>query len=194
MSFGSFASSWLVWPGTNAYRIYADSPTMPTASAGDTSSVTLGLEFNVSANTELRAILWWQPTTGSAASNRTIGLYSTTNGTTGTLISSKTQAVSGVGWQTVAFDTPITLTPGTTYRAAVYHPDGQYVAISGYYLPGGPGYGAVGEGVVIGSVTVPGSTEAINNGQGTYEYAAMLKFPAAQGGAHYGIDIVVEGT
>lgn len=193
MSFGMVAASYLSVTEPQGYRLYSDSPILPTASWGYGDPITLGMEFYVSVAMKLQAILWWQPTTGASSSGRTVGLYTTTDGLSGTLIGSKTQAVSGVGWQTVTFDTPISLTPGTTYRAAVYHPNGQYSAIDEYYYFGGPGYGVAGEGITVGQVTVPGTTDALNAGQGTYRVAAALTFPEVQAaGAHFGIDILVE--
>jgi hypothetical protein len=178
------------------YRLYASAPTMPTASANDFAAITVGLQFTVNTQVRLLAILWWQATTGTSLNDRTVGLWSTTDGVTGSLIGSiKTQVVAGAGWQTVTLDSPVTLVPGT-YIAAVHHPFGQYTAVGGYYMPGGGGYGdGINLGITTNEIFVPNKDNALNEKQNAYIYAPYFSFPDEQfNGGMYGVDILVDNA
>jgi hypothetical protein len=175
------------------FRLY-QSTTMPTISAGDNTAVSLGLQFRVSAPARLLAILWWQPTNNKATDDRTVALFSSSTGYTGTLVAGpQTQPVAGTGWQTVTLERPVLLSANTTYLATVFHPGGMYPAIGGYYTSaGGPGYGS-GSGITTGVVTVPSNTTALNGRQNAYAYAPTLSFPTEEfNGTMYGVDILVD--
>jgi len=165
---------------------------MPNTSAFDNPPITVGLQFTVTTQVRLMAILWWQATTGASLDDRTVGLYTTNDGITGSLINGiKTQAVSGTGWQTVTLDTPITLAPGK-YIAAVFHPTGQYSVIGDYYIAGGAGYGG-GAGITTNEITVPSVLNAPNGRQNVFAYSNYFSFPHEMySGGMYGIDILVD--
>lgn len=175
------------------YRLYLSAP-MSNTSAGDFDALTVGLQFTVTAPVRLRAILWWQPAVGASLNDRTVGLYSTTDGITGTLVTPlKTQPVSGTGWQTVALDNPLMLMPGT-YVAAVYHPFGQFAVISNYYILGGDGYTG-GAGMTVNEVVIPDSLSALNGRQNAFVYGSSFSFPTEQyNGGMYGVDVLLDNT
>jgi hypothetical protein len=84
--------------------------------------LSVGVEFYVTVPATLTEIRWWQPTTGASVLNRTGALYLVS--TTGQVSSIAATAVSGTGWQTLTFTTPVALTANTRYKAVVYHPGG----------------------------------------------------------------------
>lgn len=173
------------------YRFYSGAP-MPNTSANDIPPITLGLQFSVSSTVRLRAILWWQASVSASMADRTVGLWRTSDGETGTLINGiKTQAVAGTGWQTVTLDKPIILTPGS-YVAAVYHPEGMWSVISHYYDPGGVGYGG-GVGITNQETTIPCLDNALHGKQNAFIYKDYFAFPDEQfNGSMYGVDILID--
>lgn len=170
----------------------------PTVAVGDTDACSLGVEFYVSEPAELTHIHFWQPATGSpSVVTRKVALYSTTTGLTGTqVVAPENLPVSGSGWQSHTLSSSFVLTPGTRYRAVVYHPGGQYVATSNYFSTGGPGYG-VGLGVIYDSyLTLPSSTDALNSNQMSFIYGQPdIAFPTQTfNSGNYWIDITVKKT
>jgi hypothetical protein len=169
-------------PGAVAgpYRAFELASPSTTAIA-DPAAVSLGVEFYVTSACNLTDIYWWQPTTGSDASARTVALFITPD---------ITQVVSNVtgdapvvpGWQSVAVG-PYALTPLTRYVAVVYHPGGSYSAAASYFT---------GADIVNGPLVVPGAANATNTEQGTYAYGGALAFPTEFfGSANYWVDVSV---
>jgi hypothetical protein len=163
------------------YRMYAGS-TGPTASAADPAAVSVGVEFYVTAAANLTEIRWWQATTGTSTSTRQAALYTTSN--TATPVATATAAApTGTGWQTLTFATPVALTANTRYKAVVYHPGGQYANTGSYY--------ASGADETNGPLVIPKAANTAG-GQGTYNYATGLSYPASTfQSATYWVDVTV---
>jgi hypothetical protein len=145
----------------------------------------MGVEFYVAADSSITKIHFWQPATNADTSTRTVGICTVSGGT---LIQSETLTVTGSGWQTKTLTNPVPVTAGVRYKAVVYHPAGRYVATSDYYSTG-----AGSTDLVAGTLTVPNQTNATAPGQGTYNYATGVSFPASMyASTNYWVDVTVE--
>lgn len=170
--------------GGTTYRMYAGA-TGPSASDNDASAVSLGVEFYVTSAATLTEIRWWQPTTGASTAARQGALYLISNQSQ--VATATAAAPSGSGWQTLTFATPVTLTPNTRYRAAVYHPGGLYASTGSYY--------ASGADEVNGPLVIPKNANASAPGQATYNYATGLTYPVSTfQSAIYWVDVTVATT
>lgn len=166
------------------YRVLA-LETPPEASANDSTPIILGVEFTVSELCTLTEIRWWQPSTGTVSTlDRTVGLYTTTNGSSGTLVAGpESMPVAGSGWQTRVLDEPYDLVPGTVYTVAVHHSAGQYAATGGYFAD---------DPAVAGPITFRDSTDAFV-GNGKFAEGGSIAFPGVSfNSSNYWVDITVE--
>jgi hypothetical protein len=85
-----------------------------------TQSYNMGIGFTLSANKSGLGVRWRVPTTVSTpggSEGHVVGIW---NATTTTLLVSKAFTPATGGYQNVLFDTPISLTSGTSYVATVY--------------------------------------------------------------------------
>lgn len=104
---------------------------------------------------------------------------------TGTLLASKTMGGSpaGGGWNTITFDTPVTVTVGKTYRAGLFNDAGRYVATSGFFA----------SPLTNGDIIAPEHNSALLGGalwQGTFTINAALSYPTSSAGsASYFVDV-----
>jgi len=94
------------------------------ATAGTVTHIRFYAPATIAGGTTFTGELWRADTDDSTSSG------------TGTLLGSK--AASGAGmtgatWNTIAFDTPVSVSPGVVYRAAVHNTAGRYVAIVGFF-------------------------------------------------------------
>src|SRR5690606_355510 len=95
---------------------------------------------------------------------------------------------SGSGWQTHNLTTPVELDPAKSYRAAVFHPEGGYVATAEYFTTGS---GA--SGVAVGYLYAPSSENAIGGDQGSYAEGSAMEFHTSSYlGGNYWVDVIVE--
>lgn len=164
----------------------ADSP--PTAAVGDDSAITFGVEFTVSQSVALRQIGFFQATSNSpSTATRQVGLYSTTDGLTGTLLAGPFDLpVSGPGWTFHTLASPVTLNPGTVYRAAVLYPAGRWVQTVDFFA-------TVGRSTPSGNATAPPVATALQNAQMSFTTGASLSFPTSTfDESNYWIDVVVD--
>lgn len=101
---------------------------------------------------------------------------------TGTLLATGTYTGTDTGWQTVALDTPYTISADTSYVAS-YHSDGSYAATSDYFAAA----------KTSGPLTAPSS--AASGGNGVYAYtsgATTSLFPTnSYGNSNYYVDLVL---
>lgn len=144
--------------------------------ANDAVDYTLATTFRTSVDGTVTGIRWWAPSS-SVSSPVTLLLYRATSNTTGVELARKVQASASVtlgGWNTVLFDTPVSVTAGTTYVAARWSIEQNYVATGNFWtsavtngsLTGlADGTGGFGNGKFesgIGAPTFP--TQSFNKG------------------------------
>lgn len=104
---------------------------------------------------------------------------------TGTLLASKTAGVTPTGgtWNTITFDTPVSVTAGTPYRTGLFSGAGRYVATSGFFS----------SGLTNGDISAPahnGAAGPYTVFQGTFIINAALTYPTSTAGsASYFVDV-----
>jgi Domain of unknown function (DUF4082)/Fibronectin type III domain/Bacterial Ig domain len=93
------------------------------------------------------------------------------------------------GWQTVTFDNPVEVQPGTTYVASYHAPNGHYAATADYFYRApspGPNGGAMVDSPPLHGLRNTGSTT-----NGVYVYSATSAFPVNSfRAANYWVDVV----
>ena len=162
--------------------------------ASDPNPVSCGIEFEVSSSDCTVTVIRYVQAAdqGLPNSSRVCAIYSTNDGSTGTLVAgpfTMPAPTPGVGgWVSYTLPTPFALTANQRYRAVVFHPEGQYVATSNQFGVTQP----LGTNFVQGPLTRFSAPNAANGKQGSYEYFASLIFPHnAFGDANYWTDIEV---
>lgn len=104
---------------------------------------------------------------------------------TGTLLASKTAGVTPTGgtWNTIAFDTPVSVTAGVGYRVGIFSGAGRYVATLGFFS----------SGLTNGNISAPahnGAAGPFTVFQGTFAISASLTYPTGtSGSASYFADV-----
>ncbi len=127
-----------------------DQPT--TLATNDTANVTLGVAFSSSKDGTVTAIRYWKPL--GLPSGQPVTLY----GPTGAALATATaSSETTVGWQSASFSTPVSVTAGTSYTAAVQYPQGGYPYA----------YGVFASSLTVGPLTAP-------SGAGRYVYGTGL--------------------
>jgi hypothetical protein len=122
-------------------------------SNNDNTPYTLGTLFTTGVGGKVYGIRWHFP--GRMPDAPVIALlYSWTDDTTGTEITRVNFKNTQTGWNDIMLDTPVTVTPGTRYVAAVYT-DSHYVSTSGLFSAA----------VVNGDLTAPQDTGSAHNGK-----------------------------
>lgn len=172
-----------------AYNLFSEGATL--VADADSASVSLGTEFYVTqAGCVLTQIRYPQPASGTQdLSARQCAIYSTTNGTSGTLVAGPfTMPVPTAGnWIVFNLPDPIVLTANTRYRVVIRHPAGRYGATSGYFTTG-----AGSTDRVQGPVVRPNQANALAAEQGSFLYNAGIVFPTDYfGGASYFSDVTI---
>jgi hypothetical protein len=162
------------------------SATGPGSSATD-SSVNLALEFDITSAAWLKGIRFWRAD-GAQDGAIQCRCWRVTTSSTGTAVSGSdgTYTLSGTGWQDFIYATPIALTIGQRYRAAVLFPSG-YSATGGYFGVGGPGAG----GITNGPLHVPDAAGGTGGFQGSFSYNAAFSYPDNGGNGNYWVTPIV---
>ena len=152
-----------------------DFATPTTIDDGDPNSLTLGVKFQTDFAGEVAGIRFYK----SAANTGThVGALWTSGGAL--LAQATFTSESASGWQDVTFSSPVTITPGTTYVAGYFAPNGHY------------------------SVTVNGLSSAVDNvplhalsngvsANGLFGYGSSVTFPTGSFNAgNYWVDVLFE--
>lgn len=162
-------------PELNIYQP-ADIPGIIDTEDGD--AVTVGNKFSSSVGGYLKGIRFYKGNTGTGTYT---GLLYDFN--TSTLLGSGTFVTSpGAGWQEVIFATPVYLTAGQVYVAAVHNTDGYYsFEDAGLNTP-----------ITSGPLTVPaGNGGGDETSNGLYVYSTNPTFPDnSWNNSNYMIDVV----
>jgi len=153
---------------------WTESSTPSLVSAGDPSSVELGVKFRSSVNGTVTGLRFYK------ASNNTgvhVGnIWSASGQNLGSAIFENETAS---GWQTVTFATPVSIVANTTYVASYFAPNGQYSADGGYFA----------NGRTNGALYFPSSSEA--GGNGVYAYSGSSTFPSeTYNSTNYWVDVI----
>lgn len=179
-----------IWPATNGSGSTA---------GGFTDD--LGVQFKVNqSGLTLNGYYFWVDATNNDVDHTKYSwrLYSTTNGTSGTLISGSTVSVAADftpgQWNYQALSTPVTLTSGTTYVASLHYSGtaaNHYNHVLSYWSTG-----AGASGITNGPLTAPGSSTALGGNQcPENEPSASAAFPASSFSAsNYWIDVSVNSA
>jgi hypothetical protein len=150
-----------------------DFGTPSTVDSGDTAAGNLGVKFTADTSGTITGIRFYK-----ASTNIGSHIGSLWN-STGTLLASATFTnESGSGWQTVLFSSPVTITPGTTYVASYFAPNGHY-SFSPSAL-----YSQIDNAPLHAPAT--GTT-----GNGVYNYGSSSSFPTSTYNAdNYWVDVL----
>lgn len=179
------------------YRLWPSTNSNGTVNGGFTHD--LGVQFKVNQdNVTFNGFYFYagSGTFDTAHANYSFRLYSTTNGTSGSLISGTTVNLAADltkgAWNYQAITTPVALTNGATY-VAVLHYSGtanSYTSTTNYWSSG-PG----ASGITAGPITAPGTSTALAGKQCAYnEPSATAAFPTSSLGSNYWIDVSVTLT
>jgi hypothetical protein len=178
--------------------IFAQALPAGTSSSNDDATWDFGIQFTVAASCQLSGYWWYLPSTGNAdATKYTFTLWTTADGTSGSLVSGST--VSGTGtwnqgaWNFVPLTSPVTLTSGTTYVAV--NSISTTVAAAYQFRSSYWSTGAGSGGITSGPITAPGSAAALAGHQQPFNEPGSASFPSGVFGAtFYGIDIDISVT
>lgn len=133
--------------------------------AADTNELTVGVEFVADVDGRINGIRYYRDNGTDQSGAKTALLYSMA----GTVLASKTfSGETSSGWQYQAFDTPVSITAGTHYVAAVF------------VATGGNTYCFISHGLnsetVNGHLTAVANASALN-GNGVFVYTGGASFP-----------------
>jgi hypothetical protein len=151
--------------------LFSDDTVPGILQVSDQRMITLGVRFSSAVAGTVSGVRFYKSTGNTGTHTGT--LWSAT----GTALATATFAdESSTGWQSVTFDTPVDITPGTDYVASYSSPTGTYSATPGQYT---------GAGVTRGPLTA-------GNGAGAYTYADA--FPGSSSAANYLVDVIFNRT
>jgi hypothetical protein len=170
--------------------LWGTSTAVPSADAdsGDPTAGEVGVKFKADAFGAVTGVRFYK---AAANTGTHIGSLWTTTGTR--LAQATFTGETGSGWQTVTFATPVQVTPGTTYIASYFAPNGHYSATANYLYRNpapGPNGGGVTDAPPLHAIRNTG-TET----NGVYTYGASSTFPVNSfGAANYWVDVVFTPT
>ena len=150
----------------------------------DANSITVGVQFTTSTNMEVTGLRFYKASTNTGAH---VGDLWTAGGQQ--LAQATFTGETSSGWQTVTFATPVAISPGTTYVASYFAPNGHYSSTPGYFYPPPSPPGLGGSTVTSGPVSALRNTGT--NVNGLYSYGAGNAFPTSTATAtNYWVDPV----
>lgn len=176
------------------YRLWPSTNSDGSTNGGFTHD--LGVQFKVNEDGVTFNGFYFWANSGTFDTDHTkysFRLYSTANGTSGSLISGSTTNLATDltqgAWNYQAVDTPIALTNGTTYVAVLHYSgtSNSYSSTTNYWSSGS---GA--SGITAGPITAPGTSTALGGNQCAYnEPSSTPAFPTNSLGSNYWIDVSV---
>lgn len=135
------------------------------ALTADTTTYTMGVQFQVSQAATITAVWWYSPP-GAAVLPGSISLYAVSGRT---LVHSETATWSGAagsGWVRAPFTAPPVLTPGTAYKACINSPGGNSYGTIAHYWDTGAGQNGISNGPLSATNNAGG-----DGGQDTFDTA-----------------------
>ncbi|MBE1466941.1 DUF4082 domain-containing protein [Kibdelosporangium phytohabitans] len=155
--------------------IWDDFATPVEAAANDPSAVEVGTKVRFDSRGTVHGIRFYK---GPGNTGSHVGSLWSSNGTrlaTGTFTNE-----SGGGWQTLLFNTPVSVQSGVTYIVSYYAPSGRYSVTGGYFNGAGGDYGPMH--------ALPSGVDGNN---GVYRYGAGGGFPTnSYGNTNYWVDVI----
>ena len=145
--------------------------------SGDSASATLGVKFTADTSGQVLGIRFYK---ASANTGTHIGSLWTASGQQ--LASATFTTETGSAWQTVLFSSPVSISPGTTYIASYFAPNGRYSFTSSQFTS---------------AVDNPPLHAVANSssGDGVYSYGSANSFPATSYQAsNYWVDVLFQPT
>ncbi|MEQ4717338.1 DUF4082 domain-containing protein [Nonomuraea sp. B19D2] len=158
-----------LWPDTTVPAV---------VNYNDSRPVELGVKFQATQEGAISGIRFFK---GNLSTGTHIGnLWSST----GQLLASATFTnETASGWQQVKFATPVQVTPGTTYIASYFAPNGRFSINTNYFT----------STYVNGPLLAPASTAT--EGNGVYRYGSSSSFPTSTyRSSNYWVDVVYSPT
>jgi methionine-rich copper-binding protein CopC len=169
--------SWSFSTPTCPCSLWGDASTPTTASAGDTSSIELGVKFRSSVAGYVSGARFYK---GAANTGTHVASLWTSDGAL--LASAVFAGETASGWQQVSFATPVAIQANATYVVSYHAPQGGYAFDGGYFAGG-----AYQSGPLSALADAEG-------GNGLYRYGGG-GFPSqSYGAANYWVDVVFSTT
>ncbi|HLH34946.1 MAG TPA: DUF4082 domain-containing protein [Alloacidobacterium sp.] len=158
----------------NCVSIWSPSTTPAVIDSNDGTPIEVGVAFTSSAPGQIYGLRFYKASTNTGTH---VGHLWTS---TGTLLGTATfSGETASGWQQVAFSSPITITPGTTYIASYFAPAGHYSADTNYFTS------AVNNPPLTALVNGPTSSN------GLYTYGSSGGFPTnTYASTNYWVDVL----
>jgi hypothetical protein len=155
--------------------------------ATDATAYTLGTSFYVTTGASCTGARWYFPAT-LPGGTVTAALWTDEPGAEGTLLASKAFSSPVAGeWNTVTWDTPVSLTANIEYIVGIHTPD-RYVATAGFFTSAGVTNGIIT--AIQDNTEVPSGGGNVRNGR--LAVNASPTFPNTNGsGACYFADVVI---
>jgi len=196
--FGGSANAYPNTPDSNVYFVDAifekqtapvkslrlfEGPILTANSAADSANYNFGTEFYVNkAGCYVTKVRYLQPTGLGTLTPRTMALYSTTNGTSGTKVGGNWTMPTPVAgqWCEYTLPSPIALTANLHYRVSCLHPSGSGFARQFFYFDGNSTNSPGNVTIPIGGYLMrPTHGQALNASQGSYTESATVAFPSS---------------
>ena len=174
------------------YTLFGSSIPSGTSSFTSASSCDVSLQVLANSACLLKGYRWWVPSGGdTSGANRTFRAYSTTSGTSGSLISAATVTGSGTWgtevWSATLLGSPVSLAAGSTYELLA-----SCVNDSRRYIHAWWASGAGDSGVTSGPVTAPSKASALGGQQQLFVSPSTGAFPGGTSdGEFFAFDLIV---
>lgn len=172
-----------IWSFTtgSGITLWNNSATPTVLQDSDTGAVNLGVKFRSDENGYIKAIRFYKGNSNTA--NYTVNLWNS-NGTQVTGGSSTVNNLSGTGWQTVNFTTPVPITANTVYVASYFTSIGRYSLNLNYFANSG-----------VDTPPLHALQNGVNGGNGVYLYSSNPGFPnSTWNSSNYWVDVVFSTT
>jgi hypothetical protein len=168
----------------------SQTPAIADASDG-TPGITTGTTMVFAEDGTVTGVRFYATSTVSGTYTAGLWTVDSSDAGTGTLLASKTMggAPTGGTWNTVTFDTPVSVTTGVAYRVGIFSGAGRYVATVAFAeFAGGSG------GLTNGDIFAPPNNDnpvgAIVIKQGVFLIDAAFGYPTGgSGGTCYFVDV-----
>ena len=158
-----------------SFSLWASTATPGLASANDSTSLELGMQFMSAKSGNVTAIRFYKGTGNTGT--HTGGLWTAS----GSLLGSVTfSGESSSGWQTQKLSTPVHIAANTPYVVSYHAPAGHYAADIGYFANSG-----------VINYPLRALSDGENGGNGLYRSGKSRVFPnQTSGSSNYWVDVV----
>lgn len=111
----------------------SQTPSSANNSDGGAAGITTGTKMTFAVNGTVSGVRFYA--TSTVGGTYTVGAWSVTDQTNGTLLASKTAGAAPTAgtWNVVSFDSPVSVTAGTPYLFGVWNSDGRYASTANFF-------------------------------------------------------------